>query len=69
MLVSTSTSQAEAVNKIAAVLERENHREEVTMARPAHQEGTTPPGKRTRIGTLDIIIVIVGVVFIIGYNR
>ena len=49
---------------------RENHREEVTMARPAPSgKGTTPPGKRTRIGTLDIIIVIVGVVFIIGYNR
>jgi len=40
------------------------------MARPAPSgKGTTPPGKRTRIGTLDIIIVIVGVVFIIGYNR
>ncbi len=49
---------------------KENYREEVTMARPAPSgKGTTPPGKRTRIGTLDIIIVIVGVVFIIGYNR
>ena len=49
---------------------KENHPEEVTMARPAPSgKGTTPPGKRTRIGTLDIIIVIVGVVFIIGYNR
>src|SRR5208283_4589876 len=49
---------------------RENHREEVTMARPAPSgKGTTPPGKRTRMGTLDILIVILGVVFIIGYNR
>jgi hypothetical protein len=44
-------------------------REEVTMARPTPSgKGTTPP-KRTKIGTLDIIIVILGVVFIIGYNR
>src|SRR5208282_2394856 len=49
---------------------RENHPEEVTMARPAPSgKGTTPPGKRTRMGTLDILIVILGVVFIIGYNR
>jgi hypothetical protein len=39
------------------------------MARPTPSgKGTTPP-KRTKIGTLDIIIVILGVVFIIGYNR
>jgi hypothetical protein len=40
------------------------------MARPAPSgKGTTPPGKRTRIGLLDIFVVILGVVFIIGYNR
>jgi hypothetical protein len=39
------------------------------MARPTPSgKGTSPP-KRTKIGTLDIIIVILGVVFIIGYNR
>lgn len=48
---------------------RGNRGEEVTMAQPTPPgKGTTPP-KRTRIGTLDIIIVILGVVFIIGYNR
>ena len=40
------------------------------MARPSPSGNrTTPPGKRARIGTLDIIIVIVGVLGIIGYNR
>lgn len=34
------------------------------MARPSQ-----PPGKRTKISTLDIIIVIVGFLAIIGYNR
>ena len=53
----------------AGLKTNENRREEVTMARPTPPgKGTTPP-KRTRIGTLDIIIVILGVVFIIGYNR
>ncbi|HUB64161.1 MAG TPA: hypothetical protein VL996_06870 [Methylocella sp.] len=32
-------------------------------------KGTPPPGRRTRIGTLDIIIVVVGFLAIIGYNR
>ncbi len=40
------------------------------MARPTPPgKRTTPPGNRTRIGTLDIIIVIVGIVGIIGFNR
>jgi hypothetical protein len=34
------------------------------MARPS-----PPPGKRTKFSALDIIIVVVGVVAIIGYNR
>lgn len=40
------------------------------MARPTPPEKrTTPPGKRTKFRTLDILIVILGIVFIIGYNR
>jgi hypothetical protein len=40
------------------------------MARPSPSgKRPTPQGKRTRIGTLDIIIVIAGVLAIIGYNR
>lgn len=40
------------------------------MARPTPPgKRTTPPGNRTRIGTLDIIIVIVGIIGIIGFNR
>lgn len=40
------------------------------MARPTPPGKSGPPsGQRTKIGILDIVIVIVGVVFIIGYNR
>ncbi len=40
------------------------------MARPTPSgNGSTPPKKRTGMGILDILVVILGVVFIIGYNR
>ncbi len=40
------------------------------MARPNPPgKGTTPPRNRTKFKILDIVIVILGVVFIIGYNR
>ncbi|HUI21723.1 MAG TPA: hypothetical protein VLZ74_11855 [Methylocella sp.] len=39
------------------------------MARPTPSGKRTPPGTRARIGTLDIIIVILGIVGIIGFNR
>jgi hypothetical protein len=40
-----------------------DYREEVTMARP------TLPGKRTKISVLDVVIVIVGIVGIMAFNR
>ncbi len=73
MLMSSLKGAKENRRPSAARLKTKKSRgdrgEEVTMAQPTPPgKGTTPP-KRTRIGTLDIIIVILGVVFIIGYNR
>lgn len=40
------------------------------MARPTPSgKGSTPPGKRTNIRTLDILIIVIGFIAIIGYNR
>jgi hypothetical protein len=49
-----------------------DYREELTMARPTlpgKGKRTTPPGKRAKIQALDVVIVILGIVGIMAFNR